>query len=116
MTFKQLSKDLKMFFSKQQIMQYSFICGNNTIFDQLSLTCNHVEDSIPCESSPDFYYLNNRIGDPEANIHYDEDIELGLRYIPSNRFGDRKAAQSVPREEVGVEYDANIENTENFDS
>ena len=34
---------------------WSFICGNATIFDQSTLTCNHPEDSIPCDQAPTFY-------------------------------------------------------------
>ena len=27
---------------------YSFLCGNQTVFDQHALVCNHAEDAFPC--------------------------------------------------------------------
>ena len=38
-----------------QVDQWSFICGNGTVFDQSILACNHVDDAIPCESSASFF-------------------------------------------------------------
>ncbi|CAB4067652.1 unnamed protein product [Lepeophtheirus salmonis] len=35
--------------------QYSFICGNATVFDQNTLTCNFPEYAIPCSESPSLY-------------------------------------------------------------
>ena len=35
--------------------QWSFICGNQTVFDQSSLTCNHVTDAFPCEESESLF-------------------------------------------------------------
>ena len=34
---------------------WSFICGNGTIFDQATLTCNHEADAFPCEDAPTLY-------------------------------------------------------------
>jgi len=35
--------------------QWSFICGNQTIFDQSTLTCNYPQDAFPCEEAPSLY-------------------------------------------------------------
>ncbi|TRY76626.1 hypothetical protein TCAL_07088 [Tigriopus californicus] len=35
--------------------QWSFICGNGTIFDQQTLTCNYEQDSIPCDQAASLY-------------------------------------------------------------
>lgn len=35
--------------------QWSFICGNGTVFDQATLVCNYEQDSIPCQDSPSLY-------------------------------------------------------------
>ena len=35
--------------------QWSFICGNGTIFDQQTLTCNYEQDSVPCAEAPSLY-------------------------------------------------------------
>jgi len=34
---------------------WSFICGNGTVFDQGTLTCNYEQDSVPCEEAPSLY-------------------------------------------------------------
>ena len=35
--------------------KYSFVCGEGTVFDQQTLTCNHPEDAFPCQDSPSLY-------------------------------------------------------------
>jgi len=35
--------------------QWSFICGNTTVFDQATLTCNYAKDAMPCQQSPQLY-------------------------------------------------------------
>ena len=35
--------------------KWSFFCGNATVFDQQTLTCNYPEDAFPCEESPSLY-------------------------------------------------------------
>lgn len=35
--------------------KWSFFCGNGTVFDQESLTCNWPENAFPCEESPSLY-------------------------------------------------------------
>ena len=39
--------------------QYSFLCGNETIFDQATLTCNYPVDSVPCEDAEAMFSLRN---------------------------------------------------------
>jgi len=38
---------------------YSFFCGNQTIFNQESLTCDHPEDAFPCNEAASLYDLVN---------------------------------------------------------
>ena len=63
---------------KSIIRQYSFVCGNGTIFNQLTLTCSDPEESLPCEDSPKYYKLNNKIGERDTWIHNGNDWEEGL--------------------------------------
>lgn len=35
--------------------KWSFVCGNGTVFDQQSLTCNHKDDAFPCAESPSLF-------------------------------------------------------------
>ncbi|XP_064467599.1 uncharacterized protein LOC135378472 [Ornithodoros turicata] len=65
-----------------EVQQYSFLCGNQTVFNQFSLTCSLPEDSVPCRSSQDFFYLNERIGQEKVAIHDVGDIQRAVPLIP----------------------------------
>ncbi len=41
----------------------------------MTFTCTRIEESIPCDLSPDFYYLNKRIGRPHSQFLSEEEIE-----------------------------------------
>ncbi len=41
----------------------------------MTFTCTRIEESIPCDLSPDFYYLNKRIGQPNTQFLSEEEIE-----------------------------------------
>ncbi|GIY01995.1 chitin-binding type-2 domain-containing protein [Caerostris darwini] len=55
-------------------MHYSFFCGNQTVFNQLTLTCAFPEDAVPCQNARDFYYVNDNIGIEDALFLRDEDV------------------------------------------
>ncbi|KAM7299039.1 hypothetical protein ISCGN_019606 [Ixodes scapularis] len=44
------------------MMQYSFVCPNNTLFDQQTLTCTFPPGTAPCQNAESFYYLNRHVG------------------------------------------------------
>ncbi|UYV73659.1 hypothetical protein LAZ67_11000250 [Cordylochernes scorpioides] len=58
-----------------EVRQWSFFCGNLTIFNQLTLTCTYPEDAVPCSSAPEFYSLNDNIGVEDSKFLRDEDVE-----------------------------------------
>ncbi|XP_077556701.1 uncharacterized protein LOC144170642 [Haemaphysalis longicornis] len=81
-----------------EMQHFSFFCGNQTVFDQLSLTCTFPEDAVPCRSAPGFFYLNERVGDEKALYLTDNDVSaaasrrrgssarlFGLRKVPATR-------------------------------
>ncbi|KAH9361163.1 hypothetical protein HPB48_003025 [Haemaphysalis longicornis] len=70
-----------------EVQQYSFLCGNQTIFNQLSLTCAFAEESVPCNNAPDFFYINDNIGNPTAPLHTEADLQKALPLIPGFRDG-----------------------------
>ena len=39
--------------------QYSFICGNQTVFGQDTLTCAHAEEAFPCSEAESLYDSSN---------------------------------------------------------
>ncbi|XP_071552752.1 U-scoloptoxin(01)-Er1a-like [Panulirus ornatus] len=42
-----------------RVDQYTFLCGNQTIFSQESLTCAHPEDAYPCDQAESLYVSSN---------------------------------------------------------
>ncbi|XP_076369599.1 uncharacterized protein LOC143256343 [Tachypleus tridentatus] len=63
------------------VRHWSFFCGNQTIFNQMSFTCAFPEEAVPCRYAPDFYYLNNNIGVENAPFLTDEDIARAYAVI-----------------------------------
>ncbi|XP_075557871.1 uncharacterized protein LOC142589962 [Dermacentor variabilis] len=59
-----------------EMQHFSFFCGNQTVFNQLSLTCSYPEDALPCRKAPNFFYLNDRIGIENALLLTDTDVGL----------------------------------------
>ncbi|KAK8718600.1 hypothetical protein OTU49_014614, partial [Cherax quadricarinatus] len=48
---------------------WSFICGQDTVFNQVALVCDHAQNSIPCEDSPNHYETSNGyFGQTEINF------------------------------------------------
>lgn len=73
--------------SGADLRQYSFVCGNQTIFNQFSQTCATREESIPCADAPEFYYLNDRVreGRADVHLHTDADVEKAAASIAAAR-------------------------------
>jgi len=55
----------------EEMLKWSFICPNGTIFDQSTLVCSFPLDALPCEEAPSFYdgpdSINARFGQVEAS-------------------------------------------------
>ncbi|KAF6204081.1 hypothetical protein GE061_002421 [Apolygus lucorum] len=47
---------------RSETFMWSFICPQDTIFNQERFTCTRLEDSIPCQESAMFYSLNDNFG------------------------------------------------------
>ncbi|XP_023232244.1 uncharacterized protein LOC111632107 [Centruroides sculpturatus] len=69
----------------QEVEQYSFFCGNQTVFNQGSLTCADPDFAVPCNQAQSFFDLNNRIGDPKAYFLEDSDVQRINQAIESQR-------------------------------
>lgn len=44
------------------------------------MTCDYEEDAVPCGQSSQFYYLNELIGQEDAKLHSEQDIERASQY------------------------------------
>ncbi|XP_037772414.1 putative uncharacterized protein DDB_G0282133 [Penaeus monodon] len=45
--------------------QYSFMCGEGSVFDQKELACVAESSAIPCQESTSYFYTNEQFGRPE---------------------------------------------------
>lgn len=61
----------------KQLNHWSFFCGNQTVFNQLTLTCAFPEEAVPCQNAKDFYYVNDNIGNEDAPFLTDDDVARG---------------------------------------
>ncbi|GFQ97009.1 chitin-binding type-2 domain-containing protein [Trichonephila clavata] len=69
----------------QETLHYSFFCGNQTVFNQLTLTCAFPEDAVPCQNARDFYYVNDNIGIEDALFLRDEDVARAQQLIQGKK-------------------------------
>ncbi|XP_047500878.1 uncharacterized protein LOC125046918 isoform X2 [Penaeus chinensis] len=71
-------------FKTQTTYHFSFICGNQTSFDQASMACVH-KDSFTCDNPEMYYYLNynffRKVKTPEGEERWawvNEDVPKGF--------------------------------------
>ncbi|XP_035230719.1 uncharacterized protein LOC118202661 [Stegodyphus dumicola] len=79
--------------------QWSFACGNQTVFNQLTFTCSYPEEAVPCDRAPDFFYLNGNVqqGDPEVPFLNEQDVQNAAAFIPGyNNLASRGAEAAQP--------------------
>ncbi|XP_035231692.1 U-scoloptoxin(01)-Cw1a-like [Stegodyphus dumicola] len=71
--------------------QYSFVCGNQTVFNQLTFTCTYPEDAVPCVNAQDFYYLNTHVEAADPDVHFldDQDIQRAAPLIAGEPYSRR---------------------------
>ncbi|XP_076323362.1 U-scoloptoxin(01)-Cw1a-like [Tachypleus tridentatus] len=77
---------------KQKMLQWSFLCGNQTIFNQMSFTCALPEESVLCKNAPDFFYLNNNVGEINVPFLIEDDIQRAKPLIPGLSFNPQPQA------------------------
>ncbi|CAG9813233.1 unnamed protein product [Phaedon cochleariae] len=51
---------------RNQTFRWSFICPEETVFNQEMFTCTRADEAIQCEESPRFYELNRNFGGEEV--------------------------------------------------
>lgn len=70
--------------TNQEWRHWTYACGNQTMFNQLTLTCAFVDEAIPCRHASQFQYLNEVIHKPKEPFLTDADVTSGISYY-SNR-------------------------------
>ncbi|XP_063614454.1 uncharacterized protein LOC134787603 [Penaeus indicus] len=86
-------------FKAQTTYHFSFICGNQTAFDQASMACVH-QGSFTCDNPEMYYYLNynffRKVKTPEGDERWawvNEDVPNGLA---PTKPGSTSVSVSVP--------------------
>ncbi|XP_022241039.1 uncharacterized protein LOC106458952 [Limulus polyphemus] len=46
----------------KQYLRYSFVCPNQTVFDQHSLVCTYPHQAVPCSNVSEYLYVNENFG------------------------------------------------------
>ncbi|XP_066960062.1 uncharacterized protein [Macrobrachium rosenbergii] len=64
-------------FAEDVTYQFSFICPNQTVFSQDVMTCTWESEALPCEASPELYWLNQ-------NFFRRIPTEFGKKYAAVN--------------------------------
>ncbi|XP_003747843.1 uncharacterized protein LOC100899344 [Galendromus occidentalis] len=86
----------------QEVQHFSFFCGNQTVFDQLTLTCSHPEEAVPCPNAPDFFYVNDKFGVEEAPFLMDTDVERAAPLKPGYKGTGSPAYAASSRQDAYV--------------
>lgn len=83
----------------EQMYHWSFFCGNQTVFNQLTLTCSFPEEAVPCQNARDFFYVNDNIGVEDAPFLTDDDVSRGQSLYPGYgaRLSGRAAAAAAKK-------------------
>ncbi|CAH1997770.1 unnamed protein product [Acanthoscelides obtectus] len=53
---------------RNQTFRWSFICPEETVFNQEMFTCTRADEAIDCQESPRFYELNRKFGSQEEDV------------------------------------------------
>nr|XP_027211091.1 uncharacterized protein LOC113804414 [Penaeus vannamei] len=65
----------------QDTLHFPFFCGNQTIFNQETLTCTLPEDAFPCDQAPSLYdVINSRFGDASEPSGSDLGFQNGVGF------------------------------------
>lgn len=53
--------------NNQFVLHAAYLCPNDTVFNQLSLTCAYAHEALPCRRAPEYYYINSHVvpADPQ---------------------------------------------------
>ncbi|KAF2904203.1 hypothetical protein ILUMI_01972 [Ignelater luminosus] len=61
---------------RNQTFRWSFICPDDTIFNQEIFTCTNADESIDCMESPRFYMLNSHFGDDQDTMEVGQQPQI----------------------------------------
>ncbi|XP_064459975.1 uncharacterized protein LOC135370203 [Ornithodoros turicata] len=77
--------------SNQFVLHAAYLCPNETVFNQLSLTCAYPGEALPCERAPEYYYINSHVVPADSGDNNASSTEAS-----STEAGDAAATTAVP--------------------
>ncbi|MPC41248.1 hypothetical protein E2C01_034836 [Portunus trituberculatus] len=86
----------------EEVAHFTFMCGQNAVFSQDSLTCAHPSESLPCSEAAAHYEVSNaNFGIiPEENQEFSEQPSLGIymlsKTLPTCNFSRKLARVNPP--------------------
>lgn len=93
---------------------YSFMCGNMTMFDQLTLTCTYPDDAVPCSNAPDFYTVNDNIGQKDALFLTEDDMGRAEQYYEEDPGTEVQQRLARPTPKTAPSRDSKVANNVRF--
>ncbi|XP_075747093.1 uncharacterized protein LOC119168430 [Rhipicephalus microplus] len=65
--------------NNQFVLHAAYLCPNDTVFNQLSLTCAYAHEALPCRRAPEYYYINSHVvpADSSQDGTQDSTTDLG---------------------------------------
>ncbi|KAB0804733.1 hypothetical protein PPYR_01703 [Photinus pyralis] len=79
--------------TRSQMFKWSFICPEETIFNQEIFTCVNADESIDCMESPKFYSLNSHFGERESETEEAHHVTDGTTVLPEMSQGVEKSGR-----------------------
>ncbi|XP_017778211.1 PREDICTED: uncharacterized protein LOC108563907 [Nicrophorus vespilloides] len=77
---------------RSQTFRWSFICPEETVFNQEIFTCTRSDESIDCADSPRYYNLNTNFGD-----------DLSVAEVPAASSAEEEQEQEQPASDAEEE-------------
>ncbi|XP_013776942.1 uncharacterized protein LOC106461647 isoform X2 [Limulus polyphemus] len=82
---------------QSKVLQWRFLCGNITVFNQLTLTRSFPDEVVQCAKAKYFFYLNDNIGLEDALFQSEPDVEkAGPLLVEILYLVNRKPETEVP--------------------
>jgi len=77
----------------QFVLHAAYLCPNETVFNQLSLTCVYPNEALDCARAPEYYYVNSHV------VPVDSSAEQGSSAESSEEKDVKKEEVETKKEE-----------------
>jgi len=74
----------------QFVLHAAYLCPNETVFNQLSLTCVYPNEALDCARAPEYYYVNSHV------VPVDSSAEQGSAESSEEKEGKKDDVEQEP--------------------